>query len=185
MSIHLEDAGSRFRRVSIQNTHHTLAHIKTVLQHCAQIHSCAHCSTRSDHMMLAAVIVNKNVSLLKEVFDVYAQRCTASSKAGDGEDTGEQQSLHHANAHQQPLQRRSSCYHLFVGDYVVNSEDEWAAVIKPLIEILSRRTLDLLERMKGAARAKRRETQVQMLMGAEQKARKVAWAIRDGKGPLC
>ena len=157
MSIHLEDAGSRFRRVSIQNTHHTLAHIKTVLQHCAQIHSCAHCSTLSDHMMLAAVVVNKNVSLLKEVFDVYTQRCAASSKAGDGEDTGEQPSLHHANAHQQPLQRRSSCYHLFVGDYVVNSEDEWAAVMKPLIGILSRRTLDLLEWMKGAAKAKRCE----------------------------
>lgn len=135
--------------------------------------------------MLAAVVVNKNVSLLQEVFDVYTQRCAALSKAGDGEDAGEQPSLHHANAHQQPLQRRSSCYHLFVGDYVVNSEDEWAAVIKPLIEILSRRTLDLLERMKGAARAKRRETQVQMLMGPEHKARKVAWGIRDGKGPLC
>lgn len=120
------------------------APIKTVLQHCAQIHSCAHCSTRSDHMILAAVVVNKNVSLLQKVFEVYTQRCAASSKAADGEDAGEQPSLHHANAHQQPLQRRSSCYHLFVNDYVVNSADEWAAVIKPLIEILSRHTLDLL-----------------------------------------
>ena len=63
-----------------------------------------------------------------------------------------QPSLHHANADHQPLQGRNSRYHLFVNDYVVNSEDEWAAVIKPLIAILSRHTLDLLERMKGAVR---------------------------------
>ena len=56
-------------------TYTNFAPIKTVLQHCAQIHSCAHCSTRSDHMMLAAVVVNKNVSLLQEVFDMYTQRC--------------------------------------------------------------------------------------------------------------
>lgn len=183
MSIHLEDSGSRSRSITIQTTHYTLAHIKTVLQHCTQIHDCTHCSTRSDHMMLAAVVVNKNVSVLKEVFDVYTQRRAASSKAVDGEETGEQLPLHHRHANQRQ-QDRSSCYDLFVGDYVVNSEDEWAVVMKALIEILSKRTLDLLERMKGAARAKRRETQVQMLMGAEHKARKVAWGIRDGKGAL-
>lgn len=65
MSIRLEDSGSRSRRISIQTTHYTLAHIKTVLQHCTQIHDCTRCSTRSDRMMLAAVVVNKNVSVLK------------------------------------------------------------------------------------------------------------------------
>lgn len=86
---------------------------------------------------------------------MYTQRRAASSKAVDGKVTDEQP-LHHRHANQ-PQQDRSSCYELFVGDCIVNSEDDWAAVMEALIEILSKRTLDLLERMKGAARAKRRE----------------------------
>ncbi|MCJ1470144.1 hypothetical protein MMC07_008789 [Pseudocyphellaria aurata] len=192
MSALLEESQSRSSRISIQTTHFTLAHIKTALERCTRTLDCSHCSPRSDHMMLAAVVINRLVSILEEVVRVYTQRRASSSASSSSSFSSssvplnqQQQSdasPHHQKPHYRYHQDRNSYYDLFIGDYAINSEVELAAVMTALTVVLVKDALSLLERMKGVARAKGRETQLQMLWGAEQRARKIAGSMRDVAG---
>ncbi|KAI4169976.1 MAG: hypothetical protein LQ343_005286 [Gyalolechia ehrenbergii] len=172
------DSSKGSPHVSVQTTHLALAHIKGVLYHCTQIHHCAYCSTQADHMMLAVVVITKVVCDLEEVVGVYINRRTSFTRCGTQRQHPEDCLRH--DPHQSPREQQQDnddCYNLHIGDYLVNSEDEWAAVIKPLCIILSKRTLDLLKRMQEVARAGRREVQVQMLSSAEQKPKRASWSI--------
>lgn len=135
--------------------------------------------------MLAAVIINRLVSILEEVVRVYNQRraLSSSSTHPDQQQQSDASPRHHHHHHRhRHHQEKNSCYDLFIGDYAINSEVEWAAVMKALTVVLVKSALSLLERMKGVARAKGRETQLQMLWGAEQRATKVAESMRDEAG---
>lgn len=178
MSTLLDDSRGRCGRISIQNTHFILAHIKTALHQCTQILDCNYCSDRSDHMMLATVASNKLVSTLEEVVRVYTQRGASSIADVDQHEYSDT----NFRRHPRHYETRTNCYDLFIGDYAINSEVEWAAVMKALI-ILLKRTFDLLEQMKEVASAKGRETQVHMLWEAEQRARQTAGSMRDGVWP--
>jgi len=133
-------------------------------------------------MMLAAVVIHRLVSILEEVVRVYNQRRASSSSSThlDQQQQSDASPRHHNHHHHH--QDRKSCYDLFIGDYAINSEAEWAAVMKALTVVLVKSALSLLERMKGVARAKGRETQLQMLWGAEQRTRKVVGSKRDEAG---
>lgn len=60
-----------------------------------------------------------------------------------------------------------------MGDYAIDLEVEWAAVMKVLIVISLQRTLDMPECLKRIANSTLRETQISMLRATEQKAKKV------------
>lgn len=140
--------------------------------------------------MLAAVVINRLVSILEEVVRVYTQRraplSSSSSSSSSPSVHLDQQQLSDASPrhhnHRFRYQDSNSYYDLFIGDYAINSEVELAAVMKALTVVLVKGALSLLERMKGVARAKGRETQLQMLWGAEQRARQIAGSMRDGPG---
>ena len=117
-------------------------------------------------MMLSAVIMTKIATVLEEVVHVYAEQRTSRPKSDPGD--------------RHPQHRDSEAFcDLFVGDYPINSESEWASVMKALIVTLSKRMLDLLERMKGVAEAEGREIQLQMLWGVEQRAKRITGTVRD------
>lgn len=132
--------------------------------------------------MLAAVVINNLVSILEEVVRVYTQRRASSSSSSSSSVHLDQQQQSDASPCHHNHQEGNSYYDLFIGDYAINSEVELAAVMKALTVVLVTGALSLLERMKGVARAKGRETQLQMLWGAEQRARKIAGSMRDGAG---
>ncbi|KAI4137670.1 MAG: hypothetical protein L6R39_007161 [Caloplaca ligustica] len=183
MSTLLDDSEKKMSGISVQTTHLALAHIKHVLQHCVQILDCSYCSARSDHMMLAAVVANKIVFVEEDVARVLGHVCESLTHPQSPRHHGDGELQHHTrNQHHHAQYDRYICYDLFIGDYVVDSEVEWAAVVRALIVILSKRTIDMLERMKRIAKTRGRETQVRMLWSAEQRARKVAWSIRDKTG---
>lgn len=114
-------------------------------------------------MMLAAVVISKLVSTLEEVFHVYIRRRTPR---GD---------WNHQSDH----------WSLSVGEYMVDSEVEWAAVMKVLIVILLRRALDTLGCLKRIAKANLREAQFSLLQAAEQKAKSISLSLQsDDMGDL-
>ena len=108
--------------------------------------------------MLAAVVISKLVFIMEEVFHVYIRRRTPRSD----------------------LDRQSNCWSLCIGEYIVDSEGEWAAVMKVLIVSLLKRTLDTLHCLKRVAKANLREAQISMLNAAEQKAMEVALSMQAG-----
>lgn len=173
MTTLLEDSESISGRISVQTMHLTLAHIKSALQHFTRVLDCNSCSSRSDHMMLATVVIKKLVSVLQDVVRVYTQRRGSSSATFDQHQRSD--TNHHYHHHQS----RENCYNLFIGDYAIDSEVEWAAIVRALLAVLSNRTLIMLERMKELMRLNKYETQAQMLWGAEQRARKVLGSMRD------
>ena len=102
--------------------------------------------------MLAAVVLNKLVSIMEEVSHIYIRRRTSRS----GSDN------------------RNTSWNLSIGDYAIDLEVELAAVMKVLIIISLQRTLDMLECLKRITNSTLRETQISMLRATEQKAKKVA-----------
>ena len=102
--------------------------------------------------MLAAVVLNKLVSVMEEVSRIYTQRRTSRNDSD----------------------HQNNSWNLSIGDYAVDLEVEWAAVMKVLIVILLERSLDMLDCLKRIARASLRETQVSMLRATEQRAKKLA-----------
>jgi len=138
--------------------HIAIARVKSTYQQYSQILSCSHCTLLSDHMMLAAVVISKLVSILEEIFHVYVRRRTPR---GD-------------------LNHQSDYWSLSVGEYMVDSEIEWAAVMKVLIVILLKRTLDTLGCLKRIAKANLREAQFSMLRAAEQKAERISLDLQSG-----
>ena len=131
--------------------HIIVAQVKNSLKQCSQILDCNRCSLLSDHMMLAAVVLNKLVSIMEEVSHIYIRRRTSRSD----------------------LDNRNTSWNLSIGDYAIDLEVEWAAVMKVLIFISLQRTLDMLECLKRIASSTLRETQISMLRATEQKAKKV------------
>ena len=154
----LEESESEYYRVGIRNMHIIIAQVKNALRQCKQVLDCNHCSLLSDHMMLAAVVLNKAVSIMGEVSRTYIQRHTSRGE----------------------FDHQSNCWNLSIGDYSIDLEVEWAAVMKVLITILLERTLDMLDCLKRIAKASLRETQLSMLGATEQKARKVALNMQSG-----
>ena len=154
----LEESESEYHRVGIRNMHIIIAQVKNALRQCNQVLDCNHCSLLSDHMMLAAVVLNKIVSIMGEVSRIYIQRHTLRGE----------------------FDHQSNGWNLSIGDYSIDLEVEWAAVMKVLITILLERTLDMLGCLKRIARASLRQTQLSMLGATEQKAKKVALNMQSG-----
>ena len=109
--------------------------------------------------MLAAVVLNKLVSNMEEVSRIYIQRQTSRSD----------------------LDQQTNLWNLSIGDYAIDLEVEWAAVMKVLIVILLERALDMLECLKRIAKASLRKTQISMLQATEQKAKKVALNMQSSE----
>ena len=107
--------------------------------------------------MLAAVVLNKSVSVMEEVSRIYIRRQTLHSD----------------------LDQQHKCWNLSIGDYAIDLEVEWAAVMKALIVLLLQRTLDMLECLKRIAKSTLRETHISMLRATEQKAKKVALSMQS------
>ena len=132
--------------------HIIIAQVNSSLKHCGQMLDCNHCSLRSDHMMLAAVVLNRLVSVMEDVSHIYIRRRTPRSD----------------------LDHQNKCWNLSLGDYAIDLEVEWAAVMKVLIVIIIQRILGMLECLQQIAKSSLRETQVSMLRATKQKAEKVA-----------
>ena len=130
--------------------------------------------------MLGTVIMKELASLLEEIVRAYTQRRSLPSTSRESQQYGVTDSLPHRND-----QNKDACYNIFIGDYTINSEVEWTAVTRALLAILSKRMLDLLDRAKVVARLGGHDTQVHILWGAEQRARKVISSMRDGTWPGC
>ena len=155
----LQESETRYHRVEIRNMHIIIAQEKKALNQCNQLLDCNHCSLLSDHMMLAAVVLNKFAFNMEEVSRIYIQRQASRSD----------------------LDHQTNFWDLSIGAYAVDLEVEWAAVMKVLIVILLERALDMLECLKRIAKANLRETQISMLQATEQKAKKVALNMQSSE----
>lgn len=129
--------------------------------------------------MLPVVIINKLVSILEEVVHAYNRRRAFLSSSTVPLDQQQQRdaSPHHYNHHQDNIN-----YNVFIGDYAINSEVELEAVMTALTVVLVQGALSLVRRLKGVARAKGRDTQLQMLSLSEQRAKKIAGSMQDVAG---
>ena len=102
---------------------------------------------------------SRSVSIMEEVSRIYIQRRTS----------------------RRDMDHQSNSRNLSIGDYTIDLEVEWAAVMKVLIIILLERTLDVLYCLKRIARASLHKTQVSMLQATEQKVKKVALNMQSGE----
>ena len=152
----LEDSESKAYQVEIRNIHTILAYQKQSLTHCNNMLDCTRCHFRSDHMMLLAVVCRKLVSMMEEVVCVFAEQSDLQIKRVGGDD------------------RRHASSNLFFGDYVIDSEAERMPIIKTLIVVQLKSTLQILDRQRRIARTSSRETQVAILQAIEQKVAKMA-----------
>ena len=73
---------------------------------------------------------------------------------------------------------RQICGKLFFGDYMVDSEVEWAPMVRILIMVLLKGTLRMLNHLKRIARTSLRETQMLMLQAIEDKIGKMALSLQ-------
>lgn len=155
----LEESEGNHNRVDIRNMPIVIGRVKSTFQHCTRILHCYHCSLLSDHMMLAAVVIGKIASTMETVSQVYMRRQALRSE----------------------VNHPGSCWGLSVGEYMVDSEVEWAAVMRALIMIILKRIVYTAECFKNIAKANVREAQISMLHAAEHKARKIAHKLQAGK----
>ncbi|KAL9591683.1 MAG: hypothetical protein Q9179_007478 [Wetmoreana sp. 5 TL-2023] len=161
MVILLGESDGTCCQIEARNMPVVLTHVKNVLQQCNQTLHCNQCNLLSDPMMLAAVLANKIVSILDSTISVYVARLKASRNKFDN-----------------PL--GSDPLNISIGGYMIDSEVEWAAVIKVLITILLKRTLNLLQSLCQIAKANMREAQLSMLQVTGQKARKIVRMVQKG-----
>ena len=156
----LEESESKANKIEIQNIHTILAYQKNALKHCTNMLNCTRCNPPSDHMMLLAIVCRKLVSSMEEVVHIFIQRKT-SQPTDDNEDDS-----------------RQICGKLFFGDYMVDSEVEWAPMVRILIMVLLKGTLRMLNHLKRIARTSLRETQMLMLQAIEDKIGKMALSLQ-------
>ena len=117
MAIHLGESEDTYHHFEDESSHIILAHVKSALQHCNQTLTCNTCRLLSDPMMLAAVLVNKVVSVLESISFIFSRRRRASHSEINKTDSKDR------------LQ-------ISVGDYTIDSEMEWTAVMEVLGTIL-------------------------------------------------
>lgn len=152
----LEESESKTYNVEIGNIHTILAYQKQALKHCNKILDCVHCNSPSDHMMLLAVVCRKLVSMMEEVVCSFVQQKNLQIKGVGGDD------------------RRPGSWNLFFGDYVIDSEAERMPIIRTLIVVHLKSTLQILDRQRRTARTASRETQMAMLQVIAQRVAKMA-----------
>ena len=157
----LEESESKVYEVEIRNIDKILAHQKKTLKRCKNALNCTQCNSLSDHMMLLAVVCRKLVSLMEEVVSIFLKRKTFQLRS-DSED-----------------KRHRNYWNLLLGDYTIDSEAEWAPIIKVIIVVHLRETLAMLDRLKRIARTSLRDTQLAMLQAIDHRVAKMAAKIRS------
>ena len=117
-----EDSEMRPGEVELRSMDTILASRKETLKRCKSIVDFPHCNSPSDQMLLLAVICRKLVTVMEEAVRIFVQQKIAPQQAQDDPITGGDD-----------RQYNQAHWSLSFGNYMVDSETEWAQVIKVLL----------------------------------------------------
>ena len=144
-------------KVEFQNMDTILTSQKETLKRCKSIVDCPYCESPSNYVLLLLVVVcRKLVEVMEEAVRIFVQWKIAAQQAQDNPitDGGD---AHCNQAH----------WSLSFGNYTVDSETEWAQVIKALLVLHLKGILGILESLKRIARMSLRETELVMVQKIE------------------
>ncbi|KAI9787984.1 MAG: hypothetical protein M1816_007288 [Peltula sp. TS41687] len=149
----LEERDRKTRKIGIQTLDSTLADQKNAVKHCSKMLNCINCNSTPDHMMLLTVVCRELILWMEEVVRIFIHRPKPPSRA-DNRDEAQQ-------------------HNILFGSFRVNSESEWAPMIRVLIMVQLQRIADLLERLKRIAETGSWETQRVIVLKTEARVAKL------------
>jgi hypothetical protein len=177
----LEDLETKSNYSENDHLDSILAFHKEALNQCATMVLCSNCTSRSENMMLLAIVCQKLTSLCETIVIKYQQQSLAPSQHVTESPSARKPGGSYFSNDNRSRSGSTTKYrsHIFFGDYEIDSCIEWDCMIRSLIVLQLRSLRDFLTRMKMVATSKLRGAQLKTIEAAEKRLGSVLQILRQ------